>query len=99
VTGWSTFFGNLTMWMRGGVPRDATVPSAFAGAESSARDFPPSNKVPTWFLLVSPDPHDPRSVQKACIRVLEMASTPTVESVEYWGPGRRISAVRPVWTY
>ena len=34
--------------MRGDVILDATAASVFAGTDASVRDFPPSNKVPTW---------------------------------------------------
>jgi hypothetical protein len=41
------FFGSRMTWMRGDVPLDATVRSALVGTDSSVRDFPPSNMVPT----------------------------------------------------
>jgi hypothetical protein len=50
------------------------VPSALTGTEYSVRDFPPSNKVPTWSFIMSPGPHDPGSVLTACPQGQRLAS-------------------------
>ena len=66
AVGVSAGSGSRATWIRGVEPAEAAgrSPSSGRGADSSARVFPPSNKIPTKSLHlceVRSDPHDPSS--------------------------------------